>query len=263
VTITELARQSHVNAETIRKYRNQGLLLPRKNPENGYYEYSQTDLVNLLNIRKLRGANLSLDTINYTHHHSDLCDILDHYRGELEQLNREIEALQTRQYMLQITLDHLAEYQSNAKGVTLIDAFDARYDCYFSQHKSLAGLDVWLDHVGLFTQTVGISQEALTQKPLPEYLPIELGLGSYETILRKNDLPIPDRAVFLPKGKYLTLHISLDRLDCIPSAQLRPIFDYVEEHHCRIASNTTAFLFRVDYSGSTPRFIYRLRVRIE
>ena len=39
--INELAKISHVKAETIRMYRNKGLLVPRQN-ENGYYEYSKS-----------------------------------------------------------------------------------------------------------------------------------------------------------------------------------------------------------------------------
>ena len=58
-----LSNLSGVNAETIRKYRDRSLLRPACNPENGYYEYSQADFLNLLYIRKLRGANLSIDSI--------------------------------------------------------------------------------------------------------------------------------------------------------------------------------------------------------
>ena len=46
-----LSNLSGVNAETIRKYRDRSLLRPACNPENGYYEYSQADFLNLLYIR--------------------------------------------------------------------------------------------------------------------------------------------------------------------------------------------------------------------
>ncbi len=42
-----LSNLSGVNAETIRKYRDRSLLRPACNPENGYYEYSQADFLNL------------------------------------------------------------------------------------------------------------------------------------------------------------------------------------------------------------------------
>ena len=65
--INTLAGISCVNAETIRKYRNRNLLRPECDPENGYYRYTQADFLNLLYIRKLRGANLSLDSIESTY----------------------------------------------------------------------------------------------------------------------------------------------------------------------------------------------------
>ena len=55
--INELAKLSGLNSETIRKYRERGLLKPVRNPENGYYEYSWPDFLNLLYIRKLRGQH--------------------------------------------------------------------------------------------------------------------------------------------------------------------------------------------------------------
>ena len=60
--INELAKMSNVNAETIRMYRNKGLLAPRQN-ENGYYEYSMEDLQALLHVRKLRSMNVSLGAV--------------------------------------------------------------------------------------------------------------------------------------------------------------------------------------------------------
>ena len=79
--IKELARATGLNTETIRKYRERGLLRPRCSPENGYYEYSAVDFLNLLYIRKLRGANLSLDTIASTYHGHQADELLDGYRA--------------------------------------------------------------------------------------------------------------------------------------------------------------------------------------
>lgn len=261
--INDLARRSHVKAETIRMYREKGLLHPWKNPANGYYEYSEADLVSLLNIRKLRGANLSLETIACTHRHTDLTEILNSYQEELNRLDREIETIERRRYMLRITLEHLREYRENLQGVSKIAAFDARYDSYFAQGAPDPALEVWIQNMGLFTQTVGIRREELLREPLPARVPVRLGLGSYEQILLQNELPIPEKAVFFPKGEYVTAQAVLDRTDSIESEQLRPMLDYIKENGYVIDSDTTAFLFRADYTGPRPQFIYRLRVKIK
>lgn len=60
--IHELARLSGVNPETIRMYRQKGLLHPAR-LANGYFDYSACNLYELMFVRKLRGANLGLETI--------------------------------------------------------------------------------------------------------------------------------------------------------------------------------------------------------
>ena len=101
--INTLAGLSGVSSETIRKYRDRDLLRPYCNPENGYYDYSNADFLNLLYIRKLRGANLSLDTIGATYSCDGAGALLDGYRETLEELERQIAALKRREMMLRLT----------------------------------------------------------------------------------------------------------------------------------------------------------------
>lgn len=260
--IRELSKLSCVNPETIRVYRNKGMLRPQRDVQNGYYDYSMEDLLNVLYIRKLTGSNLSLDTISYTYDHSDLSDILHGYRKELHRLNDEVEEILKRQYVLQITMEHLEEYRENMFGISLIDAFDTRYDSYFEENVSDPAMKVWMKHIELFTQTVGIKKELLTQETLPEKIPICLGIGSYKGVLSGYHMPIPDNVVIFPKGKYVTMHIALEDMDFVPGRKLQPMVDFIKENHYIIDSDTTAFLFRIDHSGPKPQRIYRLRVKV-
>ena len=104
--INELAKLSGLNAETIRKYRERGLLKPARNPENGYYEYSWPDFLNLLYIRKLRGAHLSLDAIEATCRSGDAESLLQGYRETIANLEKQIRDLKRREMMLSITARH-------------------------------------------------------------------------------------------------------------------------------------------------------------
>ena len=260
--ISELSGLSQLSSETIRIYRNKKLLRPEQDSQNGYYNYSMEDFLNVLYIRKLRGSNLSLGTISYTYEHDDLTDILAGYQRELERLNREVKEILKRQQVLQITMEHLEEYRENLSGAALIDAYDTRYDYYFDETISDPVMDIWIKNVELFTQTIGIQKELLMQDPLPEKIPISLGLGSYEGILSTHQMPIPENAVVFPKGLYVTTHVILDDLNYIDRAQLQPMMDYIQKHHYTVDSDTTAFLFRIDHSGPRPKRIYRLRVKV-
>ena len=260
--IRDLSKLSFVNPETIRVYRNRGMLRPQRDVQNGYYDYSMEDLLNVLYIRKLTGSNLSLDTISHTYDNSDLSDILSGYRKELDRLNHEVEELLKRQYVLQVTMEHLEEYRENMAGISLIDAFDTRYDSYFQESPTDPAMDIWMKNIELFTQTIGIKKELLLQDPLPKEVPVRLGIGSYEMFLEGHHMPMPKEYVVFPKGKYVTAHVVLDDLNFISRSQLQPMLDYIRQNHYTIDSDTTAFLFRIDHSGPKPQRIYRLRVKV-
>ena len=63
MNIKQLSDITGVHIETIRSYRKAGYLHPLKRP-NGYYDYSQQDLVSLFWVRKLRGYAMSMDQIH-------------------------------------------------------------------------------------------------------------------------------------------------------------------------------------------------------
>lgn len=79
----------------------------------------------------------------------------------MNRLNEAVEELLKRQYVLQITMEHLEEYRENMSGISLIDAFDTRYDSYFHEDLSDPAMDIWMKHIELFTQTVGIKKNCL------------------------------------------------------------------------------------------------------
>ena len=62
MTIKEIEARSGLTRANIRFYEAQGLITPRR-AENGYRDYSEDDLTQLLRIRLLRGLDLSLEEI--------------------------------------------------------------------------------------------------------------------------------------------------------------------------------------------------------
>ena len=260
--INELARLSHVNAETIRMYRNKGLLLPRQN-ENGYYEYSPDDLQTLLFIRKLRGMNLSLPTVAYTYRHTEVEDVLACFQREYDALEAQIAELQRRQAMLRLHMDHYDAYRESCLGVSEVEIPEDRYDLILDRQELDEDLDCWLAHVDHFTQGLYFPGELLNGPELPERIPVRLTLGSYLPILREYEYPIPDRALCFPRGTYLAAKVVLDGERELTASQLQPLADYAREHCYRFVGGATAFLFRVDTQKDHLRFVYRLRIRIE
>lgn len=259
--INELAKLSRVNPETIRMYRNKGLLSPQRG-ENGYFEYSWDDFQNLLYIRKLRGLNIPLSSIAKTYSDGDVDDIVADFQGVYDGLSAQIDELSRQRLMLQVTMEHYLSYRKNLDGVIPIHVPDDRLDLPFdgSLEGKLPG--EWLDNIDLFTQGLRIPEELLRGSALPERVPVRLTLGTYRLLLNSHGVEVPRDAVCLPEGLYLTAKVER-RGNYIEGRQLQPLVDYARAHSYALTGESTAFLFRVSRDREGLCFTYRLRARVE
>lgn len=259
--INQLSKITGVNTETIRMYRNLGLLKPVQLP-NGYYDYSTDDMRNLLHIRKLRGAGLGLDNVRYMATHDNLIAVYDALQEEYDALSEQIAALQREQFMLKLTMDHFRLYKDNPSGPVELEV---EYDSYsIFPHGVYTDETVdWIKQMNLMTQSLRIPPEILLSSKLPDTLPIEIGVGTYKNVIDENNLKIPSDAVCIPKGKYLTVWVTPETDHSISRNQILPLIEYAKEHGYRLTGDSTAFMYRVDHSGKDMKFIYRFRARVE
>lgn len=260
--INELARISGVSPETIRKYRDRGLLTPRCNPENGYYEYSRADFLNLLYIRKLRGSSLSLDTIEQTYHSEDADSLLEGYRITIDALEEEIRRLRRREMMLRLSYRHYERDAGYLGKIRLIDAFGVKYDSYFDLNDHDEVRQRWIDNMDLFTLVVCIDRRYFEAEHLPETIPLRMGLGTYEDILRETGLPLPHNVSIFPEGRYVSFFLELEDVEHMPAAALAPVRAYLREGGLHAVSDSTAYLYRVDQRAGKLRFIFCVRFRV-
>lgn len=260
--ISELSKATGVNVETIRMYRNKGLLFPHQD-ENGYYEYSPEDVQALLHIRKMRSMNVSLGAIGYSYTHSDVDLLLDGFYKEYERLEDRLEELRRQKYMLKVTMDHFESYRENGDGVMAVEIPDDRYDLLLKENAGNEKLKPWLENMELFTLGLRIPGELLRGEELPEKIPFHVTVGTYVPILEMRQLEIPEEAVLVPKGTYLATKVEVCKENLLDREQLLPLFRYARENGYRILGDTTAFLFRVKQEKDGLRIRYRLRVRAE
>lgn len=114
--IHELARLSGVNPETIRMYRQKGLLHPAK-LANGYFDYSACNLYELMFVRKLRGANLGLETIASFYAEDGQAGALRNMKQEIRALEEAIRELEQRKKQLMSTLGHYVLFSNQPQQV--------------------------------------------------------------------------------------------------------------------------------------------------
>lgn len=261
--INELAGLSGVSSETIRKYRDRDLLRPRCNPENGYYEYSNADFLNLLYIRKLRGSNLSLETIGATYRGDGTAALLQGYRDTLDALEKQIELLKRREMMLRLTYRHYERDALNPWEIRQIDSFGTKLDCYFEPNRIDPGMAKWIENVDLFTLVICIERAYFEMGILPERIPVRIGLGTYLRVLEEERMEIPAEARSFPQGRYVSFFLETETLDAIRPEQLTAVRLYLREQNLRPMSDTTAYLYRTIFSDGGYCFQFCVRLRVE
>lgn len=261
--IQEISKFLNVNHETVRMYRQKGLLKPIRNPRNGYYEYTTEDLFSLFFIRKLRGANLSLQSISQIFAQESVTDMLDNIDQEITGLENQIRILERKLDTLTRTRSHLAECSLAQGEVTIMKAADAKYDIIDFNDVNDRQLRPWLEQPDLCTLSLCIRKELLNQDLTGEPLPASPGFGTYKNIIDKHQLPLIDTMSICPKGTYLSCLVQLDDLTLVPSAKILPLQEYARTHGLAFVSNTTAFLISIDRRQEPMNYLFRLRVRVE
>ena len=110
MNIGEAAQRSGLSAKTIRYYEESGLIAPAARAENGYRDYSDTDVHKLRFVRHARGLGFSVDDCaqllslyqDKSRHSADVKAIAQQHLSDVENKIRELEELRN-------TLSHLVD----------------------------------------------------------------------------------------------------------------------------------------------------------
>ena len=258
-----LSNLSGVNAETIRKYRDRSLLRPACNPENGYYEYSQADFLNLLYIRKLRGANLSIDSIAGTYVCDESESLRQEYEKTLEDLQKQIRQLKRKEMMLRLTYRHYERDAASTGKISEIESFGTKYDMYFESELIPEEMNAWIRNVDLFTLVINIRKEFFEAESLPERIPFRIGMGTYQDVLEEEQISIPEEAAVFPEGRYVSFFLAIDNLQSFESRKLDEVRRYLKENNLQPDSDTTAYLYRVTFADTGYHFHFCVRLRVK
>ena len=257
-----LASISGVNAETIRKYRDRSLLRPECNPENGYYNYSQADFLNLLYIRKLRGANLSLNSIESTYFCEESEKLRKNYQDTLYELQKQISQLKRKEMMLRLTYQQYQRDATTAGKISIIQTFRTKYDMYFEDEPFTDEMKTWIQNVDLFTLVINIEKYFFEAAALPIRIPFRIGMGTYQEVLEEQQITIPKAASIFPAGQYISFFLEIESLQSFESAKLNAVRRYLQENGLKPLSDTTAYLYRVTFSDTGYHFHFCVGLQV-
>ena len=260
--INELSRLSGINPETIRSYRNKGLLHPVQN-KNGYYEYSAADYVSLAYIRKMRGYSFTIEDIGRMYSSRDPEFLLDVFEREKLFLLDQIADLQNRLRFLELEQRHIQE-SSVIDNIMIMQSIDEKIDFY--------DLDYFLTNrhashrLGIYTMmtpTVWIDPDVLNGGFDEEYVPIRIGIGTYRYLLSDLKTEAPASSIIIPNGVCVSQMLEISNMNQIRLEQIQPMISYAKENNCRYLSGTTGYLMNIENRDGTQICHFRIRAVVE
>ena len=261
--INELSKISGIHVETIRSYRMKGLLHPAK-LDNGYYDYSLSDYVDLTYIRKLRNFSLSIDDIEGTFNSSieNQIEVLNHKENSIKE---QIEDLYDQLKYIEFEKQHIDESQTSKDSeVIKAQSIDDKIDFYdLSIINEIEDLPQITKFYRKSTPTILIDKDLLNGECRDMIIPLKIGVGSYRYIFEQNHMNIPTANNTVPNGIYLSQVLVLDNLEKISLLKLKPLMDYAKASNTPFVSNTTAYLISIKNMNNRPLYYFRIRACIE
>ena len=260
--INELSKLTFIHPETIRMYRNMGLLHPNK-LENGYYDYSIQDFVSLVYLRKLREFNFSIEEIQEyeTSSYTEMVKELNH--KEIELIN-EIENIKDKLKTINIEKRHISEVMHlNPQSASIIQSIDVKYDFYSSSDYLQKNIPSFYLNT---TNPIFISKEVLNGDIEDKEIPIKVGIGTYKYMLDQHGITLDDTMegmISVPNGKQISQLLTLTQFDSINVLSLKPMMNFAKKNNYKFISDTTGYLARIYYKNDVPTYDFRIRACIE
>ncbi len=256
--VNELSKLTGVNIETIRSYREKGLLHPEK-LKNGYYDYGLGDYISLIYIRKYRGYSIGLNDISSFYSAKSNEEILAVIDKEQQILSERIARLEEEKRYLELERIHLSESShTDEMNVQIMQSLDEKIDVYH-EHPEFDDLFFQQHTYHMMTPSMRISKDILNGDIEDRIIPIQMGLGTYRYVIEERGLPLPDHHVSIPHGLHVGQMIALTDLSSVNVMQLKPMMTYAKEKGRPFLSDTTGYLMHIEKKNSD--FVYHFRIR--
>ena len=260
INISDLALKTGISKETIRYYRDLGLINPQKQA-NGYFIYSPLDALVLLHLRELRGNNIAIkdllsseDTLfSYS---ETLDDIENKLSLEIEHLNQELERIKaTKSYLargIHLLENNIVE-EFEGKNTWTVEVFDS---CGFQKKVTTA----WTDVFPFVYTVITVPLEELKNEDAP--LKVSVGLGILDKYIRIFGMPLGKMARLHSSGKYIRTCIALSNPICLYKNQFQLLLNYAEEHDLRMTDCIGGRLLFIENTYKKPLFYIMIWAKV-
>lgn len=264
-TVRKLAECIGVTPETIRHYREVGLLNPETR-ENGYYDYSVNDALAVLLTREMRTYGLQLESIRDLYFISSISEYNRLLEEREAQLRKEMDLLRLELRRMQETRVYAS---CGIRILNSVEEFDGPPTWAVTTiskkggFSPVSGIEKWTDHFPFTYVSATIPLDELKTRKGPDPYDIQIGTGALIQYVKKFQLPIDSHAYYQPGGHFIRTCITTKDILSLCPQDLHPLLEYAKEHHYVFTSCTGGRLMFIKSVDKAPLFYILIWVRVE
>ena len=232
LTIGALQQLSGMSRTTLRYYDAEGLIDPER-MENGYRQYTERDLMNLVQLRQMNAFGIELSGLPAVGNRRTCGDVHEALVTREQEIEEEIEALYQKLARLRL---HEGTYRRCAGGDTAVaeSRMIGAYRLFLREGSAedpvfTETFRSWMEAVPDTYACVRIPLDALFLPDGAEY-GADVGVGLLSAAFRRLGKPLAPPVEYAPPCKCIEGMLRLKRIDRIPSSALAPFRDYIESH---------------------------------
>ena len=264
-TVHRVCKRLGVSVDTVRHYREQGLLSPRRS-EKGYHLYSLDDMLRILLYREMRSMELSLSEARDMFENRTIKD----YNAWITKHGA---ALENRIRLLELELQRLRETQVYAScGERILNSVE-EFDGPGTWAVGMMGVEDpykrgeilarWMEHFPFTYVSVTIDLEELEAAAPGKPYPVMVGAGALEKYQDAFDLPLTADARYQPGGHFIRTCVKVRNILSLTPADLAPLYDYARAKKYRFVSCTGGRVLFMEEQGDGPVYYLLVWVRVE
>ena len=262
LSIKKFATLTGLDKETIRFYRNKGLLHPKRNEENGYTFYDGYDFMDLYSILKYRDMEMPIHEINELMHGENLDLYERKLKEQVRDLEEELVRIRRKLFRIKNASMYLANVRKQNKFIMYQEDGMALYTLWLRKHSPENLSDLLTKIPGSYIG-INIPLSELREGPLGEFYSSCIGVGISEPSVSEYDYSDLENMEYTTAGPVLKYYVRLEDPLNIKKEDMQELLNYAKENGYEFIDHTTGYLCGMERENGKRYYYFLIRVRVK
>ena len=263
LTINQLAKSSGISLDTLRYYRELGILRPIQDDINNYYYYDELDALDAIMAKRYRSIGMQVKTVKSSMNHSTANDQsiwisnrIDELNNQIKLLNNEINHMKEIEYYLNLGIQKEGQ-------VEVLNWNHDVYSLYLFNKNELINNDnlitSWANAMPYTYPTIKISKEELSDELRTENYNVSVGLSCIDENINRYDLKIENPVIKVSASLCVRMFLKVKNPFNINPKDIAPLREYIKKHNYQYSCDSSGWILSMNSNGDKD---YLMLIRV-